>query len=118
MCLGLKQNFSVKFWDVDVIGYAGVICTWFRCLLLLINVVLQLCAGQVVLRPEHAVPVRSFAKEAAAPTTLKGDRKYFRMFFIDTFLIKKTIFAETTVILFADLVLFHLSCLCIRTQKI
>ncbi|KAH0680039.1 probable ATP synthase 24 kDa subunit, mitochondrial [Solanum tuberosum] len=34
----------------------------------------QLCAGQVVLRPEHAVPVRSFAKEAAAPTTLKGDQ--------------------------------------------
>ncbi|KAG5612448.1 hypothetical protein H5410_023729 [Solanum commersonii] len=34
----------------------------------------QLCAGQVVLRPKHAVPVRSFAKEAAAPTTLKGDQ--------------------------------------------
>lgn len=84
MCLGLKQNFSVKCWDVDVIGYACVICTLSRCLLRLINVVLQLCAGQVVLRPEHAVPIRSFAKEAAAPTTLKGDRKYFRMFFIDT----------------------------------
>ncbi|CAN4122156.1 unnamed protein product [Withania somnifera] len=34
----------------------------------------QLCAGQVVLRPEHAVPVRSFAKETAAPTALKGDQ--------------------------------------------
>ncbi|CAN4116415.1 unnamed protein product [Withania somnifera] len=34
----------------------------------------QLCAGQVVLRPKHAVPVRSFAKESAAPTALKGDQ--------------------------------------------
>lgn len=71
-------------WDVYVIGCAGAVCTWLKCLLLLIILVLQLCAGQVVLRPEHAIPVRSFAKGAAAPTALKGDRKYFRICFIET----------------------------------
>ncbi|OIT21751.1 PREDICTED: probable ATP synthase 24 kDa subunit, mitochondrial [Nicotiana attenuata] len=34
----------------------------------------QLCAGQVVLRPKHAIPIRCFAKEGVAPTALKGDQ--------------------------------------------
>lgn len=79
-----ETEFCSKICDLYVIGYAGVICIWCGCGLLLINFDLQLCTSQVFLRPEHAVQVRSFAKEAAAPTALKGDRKYFRIFFTDT----------------------------------
>lgn len=35
--------------------------------------VMQLCTGQLILQREHAIKVRSFAKEAAAPPALKGD---------------------------------------------
>lgn len=35
--------------------------------------VLQLCTGELILKPEHAVQVRLFAKEAAASPALKGD---------------------------------------------
>ncbi|CAI9116448.1 OLC1v1017590C1 [Oldenlandia corymbosa var. corymbosa] len=40
----------------------------------------KLCVGQLMLHPEHAVQVRSFAKEASAPTALKGDEMLKNLF--------------------------------------
>ncbi|CAH9085295.1 unnamed protein product [Cuscuta europaea] len=40
----------------------------------------QLCSGQVILRPDSAIPVRSFAKGAGAPTALKGDEMLKNVF--------------------------------------
>lgn len=37
---------------------------------------LQLNVGGAILRQEHAVPVRYFAKEAGRPTVLKGDGEF------------------------------------------
>ena len=39
----------------------------------------QLCGSQVILQPHHAIPVRSFAKEAAPPA-LKGDEMLKNIF--------------------------------------
>lgn len=45
-------------------------------------VLLQLYAGQNVLRAEYAVPARSFAKGAgSAPSSLKGDGEFLIVFF-------------------------------------
>lgn len=49
--------------------------------------VMQLYVSEAVLQPQqHAVPVRFYAKEAAASKALKGDGKFYIVFFFQLFI--------------------------------